>query len=279
MTDQANADQIKFWNGPGGDKWAKHQGDMDRNLADVTAALLPFAAAGPGMRVLDIGCGAGQTSYLLAEAVGPAGHVTGVDISVPLLAAARTKPGAAKNVDFIEADAAFHAFKPEYDLVFSRFGVMFFDDPAAAFANIRKALRPHGRLAFACWRPAAENQWVAVPAGAARALLPPQPAPDPLAPGPFAFADPERVGRILADAGFRTVRTHRLDGVMNLGPSAEEAAFQMTNLGPLSRALGEVEDQAVRERIRVAVKDALEGIRTDGTIKPAIACWLVGASA
>ncbi|HEX4303873.1 MAG TPA: class I SAM-dependent methyltransferase [Rhizomicrobium sp.] len=279
MTDQANADQIKFWNGPAGDKWAKFQSDMDRNLADVTAALVPFAAAGPGMRVLDIGCGAGQTSYLLAEAVGPAGHVTGVDISAPLLAAARARPGAARNADFIEADAAFHPFKPEYDLVFSRFGVMFFDDPNAAFANIRKALRPGGRLAFACWRPAAENQWVTVPAGAARDLLPPQPAPDPLAPGPFAFADPERIAKILSGAGFHTVRTQRLDGVMNFGPSAEEAAFQMTNLGPLSRALGDVEDESVRERIRAAVQAAFETIRSDGVIKPAIACWLVGASA
>jgi SAM-dependent methyltransferase len=276
MTEPANADQIKFWNGPGGQKWAAYQSDMDRNLADVTAALLPFAAAKPGERVLDIGCGAGQTSHMLAAAVGSTGHVTGVDISAPMLANARAQ--AAANETFIEADAAFHAFRGEFDLVFSRFGVMFFDDPPAAFANIRKGLMPGGRLAFVCWRPAMENEWVTVPAQAARPFLPPQPPPDPLAPGPFAFADPARVERILTAAGFRNVQTKKLDGVMNLGASSDEAAFQMTNLGPLSRALGEVEDEAVKDRIRAAVKDALEAIRKDGVIKPAIACWLVAAT-
>jgi SAM-dependent methyltransferase len=279
MTEPANADQIKFWNGPGGQKWAAHQSDMDRNLADVTAALLPFAAAKPGERVLDIGCGAGQTTFLLADAVGRTGHVTGVDISAPLLGAARSRMNADRNIAFVEADAAACLFRPEYDLVFSRFGVMFFDDPPAAFANIHKALKPGGRLAFACWRPALENAWVTVPALAARPFLPATPPPDPLAPGPFAFADPGRVEEILTKAGFSGVEVNKLDGVMNLGASADEAAFQMTNLGPLSRALGEVEDEAVRERVRAAVQTALEEIRKDGAIKPAIACWLVGATA
>src|SRR6266481_138118 len=153
MTQSANADQIKFWNGPGGEKWATYQTDMDRNLNDVTAAIMPFAAPELDERVLDIGCGAGQTSYLLAAAVGAHGHVTGVDISAPLLGVARARMGAAKNMAFIDADAAFHPFTGEYDLVFSRFGVMFFDDPRAAFANIRKGLKPGGRLAFVCWRP------------------------------------------------------------------------------------------------------------------------------
>lgn len=277
MSEQANADQIKFWNGPGGEKWAAYQTDMDRNLNDVTAGVMPFAAAKADERVLDIGCGAGQTSYLLADAVGEGGHVTGVDISTPMLAVARAH--AAKNMSFVEADAAFHPFKPEFDLIFSRFGVMFFDDPPAAFANIRKGLKPGGRLAFVCWRPALENEWVTVPAAAARDLLPAQPPPDPLAPGPFGFADPKRVEGILTEAGFRNVQAKKLDGVMNLGPSSEAAAFQMTNLGPLSRALGEVEDEGTRQRIRDAVRAALEKIRRDGAIKPAIACWLVGATA
>ena len=275
----ANADQIKFWNGPTGLKWTQFQDDMDRNLNDATAGIMPFAAAKPGERVLDIGCGAGQTSLMLAAAVGAAGSVTGVDISGPLLAAARTRAGAAKNVSFIQADAAFHDFKPEYDLIFSRFGVMFFDDPTAAFANIRKGLKPGGRLAFVCWRPAMENEWVTVPAAAARPYLPATPPPDPLAPGPFAFADPRRVEEILTKAGFRNVQAKALDGQMNLGTSADQAAFQMMNLGPLSRALGEVEDDAIRERVRVAVTAALDKVRKDGAIKPAIACWLVGASA
>ncbi|HXC54970.1 MAG TPA: class I SAM-dependent methyltransferase [Rhizomicrobium sp.] len=278
MTEPANADQIKFWNGPTGLKWTQFQADMDRNLAAATAGILPFAKAAPGERVLDIGCGAGETSLKLAEAVGPNGRVTGVDVSAPLLGLARARAGAAKNVAFVEADAAFYPFAPDHDLVFSRFGVMFFDAPAAAFANIRTALKPGGRLAFVCWRPAPDNQWVALPAGAARGLLPPQPPPDPLAPGPFAFADPGRVAAILTAAGFRDVRIEKLDGHMDLGRDADHAAFQMTNLGPLSRALGDASvDDAARERVRVAVKAALEDIRTPDGIRPAIACWLVGA--
>ena len=275
MSEPRNADQIKFWDGPTGHKWAQFQADMDRNLTDATAGIMPFAAAKAGERVLDIGCGAGQTTFLLADAVGVGGHVTGVDISGPLLAVARQKPRT--NVEFIHADAAFHPFKPDCDLVFSRFGVMFFDAPAEAFANIRKALKPGGRLAFVCWRPAMDNQWVMLPAGAARDLLPAQPPPDPLAPGPFAFADPKRVEAILSEAGFKQVRIEKLDGRMDLGNDSDHAAFQMTNLGPLSRALNEADD-ATRERIRVAVKRELEKIRTPEGIRPGIACWLVGAS-
>jgi SAM-dependent methyltransferase len=277
MSDTANADQIKFWDGPTGEKWAQHQADMDRNLNDATKGVMRLAAAKPGERVLDIGCGAGQTTFLLAAAVGPNGRVTGVDISTPLLEKARTR--VAKNVEFVKADAAFYPLKPEYDLIFSRFGVMFFDDPRAAFANIRKGLKPSGRLVFVCWRPVAENQWVTLPALAAKPFLPPQPPLDPLAPGPFAFADLARVEPILIKAGFRAVRFEKLNGTMGLGSSSDDAAFQMTNLGPLSRALGDADvDDATREKVRLAVKDALETIRKDDMIKPAIACWLVSAS-
>lgn len=278
MAEPANAEQIKSWNGATGQKWTQFSADMDRNLADPMAGIMAFAAAKAGEHVLDIGCGAGQTSLALAGIVGERGTVQGVDVSGPLLALARERAGAAKNVAFVEADAAFHPFAAEYDLVFSRFGVMFFDDPPAAFANIRKSLKPGGRLAFVCWRPAAENQWVSLPAAAARPLLPPQPPPDPLAPGPFAFADPARVEAILTQAGFHDVRTRKLDGHMDLGRDADHAAFQMTNLGPLSRALTDLDDD-VREQARVLVKAAMEKIATPDGIRPGLACWLVGASA
>jgi len=277
MHEERNADQKKFWDGPTGQKWVEHQADMDRNLTDANAGVLRLAAAKPGERVLDIGCGAGQTSYLLAAAVGPGGHVTGVDISSPLLGAARSH--APKNAEFIHADAAFHSFKPEYDLIFSRFGVMFFDDPAEAFTNIHKAAKPGARLAFVCWRPVPENQWVIAPAMAAQPFLPPSPPPDPLAPGPFAFADPKRVEAILTKAGFKNLKIEKLDGHMHLGNSAAEAAYQMTQIGPLSRALNEVEDEAVKEKVRAAVTAAFEGMKKDGEVAPVIACWLVSASA
>jgi SAM-dependent methyltransferase len=274
-----NADQRAFWNGAVGARWAQYQTDMDRNLTDASAGVLALAAPKPGEMVLDIGCGAGQTSFALADAVGREGRVTGLDISAPLLAAAGKAAAQVPNVSFIEADASLHPFKPEYDLVFSRFGVMFFDDPVAGFTNIHKALKPEGRLAFVCWRPAPENQWVAIPAAAAKDLLPPSPPVDPLAPGPFAFADPQRIHDILGKAGFHDVTVRALNGVMDLGETADHAAFQMTNLGPLSRALGDADDTA-RAKVVEAVKAAFAGLAPKGgRIQPSIACWLVSAKA
>ena len=282
MTDAAptgpNADQRAFWNGATGARWAQHQSDMDRNLTDASTGVLTLAAARHGERVLDIGCGAGQTTFALADAVGRDGHITGLDISAPLLANAAKTGAEVPNVAFVEADASLFPFKPDFDLVFSRFGVMFFDDPVAGFTNIHKALKPSGRLAFVCWRPAAENQWVAIPAGAAKDFLPQQPAPDPHAPGPFAFADPKRVESILSQAGFRDVTIEKLDGVMDLGASVDHAAFQMTSLGPLSRALNDADD-ATRARVVAAVKAAFEKIATPAGVRPGIACWLVSARA
>lgn len=273
-----NEDQIAYWNGPTAERWAKYQSEMDRNLADAMAGLLKLAAPQPGERVLDIGCGAGETSWRIAEMVGPGGAVLGVDISGPLLAQARGR-AKAKNVHFEQADASTYPFKPEYDLIFSRFGVMFFDDPPAAFANIRKAAAKEARLAFVCWRPVKENEWTMLPMAAAKPLLPEQLPADPLAPGPFAFADPERVKSILTQAGFRDIRIEKLDGVMDLGPSAEHAGFQMTNLGPVSRALRDESDDT-RAKVLAAVTAAFAKSQKPGkTIAPGIACWLVSARA
>ena len=274
----SNQDQIDYWNGPTGTKWAKYQNEMDRNLADATVGVLKLASPQPGERVLDVGCGAGETSWRMAEMVGPGGAVLGVDISQPLLAQARGR-AEAKNVQFEEADASSRAFQPEYDLIFSRFGVMFFADPVSAFANLHKAAAKNARLAFVCWRPVAENEWTILPMSAAKPLLPEQPAPDPFAPGPFAFSDPQRVTGILTQAGFRDVKIEKLDGVMDLGPSAEHAGFQMTNLGPVSRALRD-ESDATRAKVLDAVTAAFAKFQKPGqNIAPGIACWLVSAKA
>ena len=271
-----NEDQIAYWNGPTGEKWAKYQSEMDRNLADATAGVLKLSAPQPGENVLDIGCGAGETAWRIAEMVGPGGKILGVDISQPLLAQAQGH-AKAKNVRFEEADASTYPFKPEFDLIFSRFGVMFFDDPIAAFTNIRKAAAKDGRLAFVCWRPVAENEWTMLPMAAAKPHLPEQAAPDPFAPGPFAFADSQRVKSILTKAGFRDVTIEKLDGVMDLGPSAEHAGFQMTNLGPVSRALRD-ESDATRAKVLEAVTAAFAKSQKPGqNITPGIACWLIGA--
>jgi ubiquinone/menaquinone biosynthesis C-methylase UbiE len=278
-TMSVNQAQIDFWNGPTGQKWAKHQTDMDRNLADIGVASLARADARPGERVLDIGCGNGSTTLMLAEVVGPTGDVTGIDISQPMLAQARlriTQP----NIRFIEADAAAHSFAPDRDLIFSRFGVMFFVEPAAAFANIRKAAAQGGRLAFVAWRKVEENEWAMRPYLAAKPFLPEQKAADLHAPGPFAFADRERTRGILAEAGFRDIVIAPFDGHMRLGTSPEHAALQLTSLmGPASRALKNV-DEETRSLARDAIAKDMAAFKGNAPeIAPGTACWLVTAKA
>ena len=271
----ANEDQIKFWNEKAGQNWTVLQERMDANLADIGDAVLAFAGAKPGEVVLDVCCGTGATTLALARA---GAKVTGLDISKPMLDLARSRAiQAGLDISFIEADASAYAFQPEFDLIFSRFGVMFFDDPIGAFANLHKALKPGGRLAFVCWRTAPENLWASTPLAAARPFLPEQPAPDPNAPGPFAFADPQRVLSILTDVGFHHVETSKYDGVMRMGRDSAAIAAQTLQIGPLSRAVGEA-DEATREKIVEAVRGAMEKFRTpDGEIAPPTACWLVSA--
>jgi len=278
MTQASNAQQIEYWNGPTGEKWARLQERIDRNLASITAALLPFAAPRASERALDIGCGCGTTTLMLREAVGPDGAAAGIDISRPMLDMARARAQAANaDVAFVEADASAYDFQPVNDLVFSRFGVMFFADPIAAFANIRKALAPKGRFTFVCWRPLPENVWAAAPFAAARDLLPPQEPMDPHAPGPFALADGERTTSIFARAGFREVALERLDTTMSMGADVEEAAVTALEIGPLARAAAEL-DEPAREKIRARVKTALAPYATPAGITPPAACWLVRAS-
>jgi SAM-dependent methyltransferase len=273
----ANQDQLDFWNGRMGQEWVVLQARMDANLSAIHDALMPFAAPKPGEAVLDIGCGTGTTSLALADAVGAAGRVHGIDISRTMLALAAQRGQERANLSFAEADASQVVFQPEYDLLFSRFGVMFFDDPVGAFANLHRAARPGGRIAFACWRAPPENPWASAPIAAARPFLPDVPPPDPLAPGPFAFADPQRILSILSDVGFHYVETRKFDGVMDMGRDLDQAAAYTLRIGPLARAACELDD-ATREKIAAAAKDALSKfIRADGAIAPPVACWFVSA--
>jgi SAM-dependent methyltransferase len=270
-----NSQQIEYWNGPTGQRWAAAQERLDFHLSAIHEALMPFAAAAPGVRVLDVGCGCGTTTFALAKSVAPNGKITGVDISVPMLALARSR-SADRRIEFIEADASVCEFPSVYDLIFSRFGVMFFSDPASAFANIRKAVAPGGRLAFVCWREPALNLWASAPMAAARDLLPPQEPMDPHAPGPFAFADGKRLMGILGSAGFREVRIENLDTVMKMGATVDEAAANAIEIGPLSRAAADL-DEATRAKIRERVKASLTEFQTPQGIMPPAACWLVAA--
>lgn len=279
-----NAEQIDAWNDGVGKAWVANVDALDRQIGPIGDAAIAAAAVQPGDSVLDVGCGAGQTTFQLAPLVGPTGWALGVDISGLMIGAAAAE-GRRRNVlnaSFEIADAQTAPLRrAAYDVVFSRFGVMFFQDPVAAFVNMRTALKPQGRLAFCCWRAPAENPLMIEPAQAAAALLPAPvgPPPDPLAPGPFAFADQDRVRGILAGAGFLNISIERWDGVLGAN-SLDDAVRIATDLGPLGRRLNELHaDAALRQKAQAAVRGALQKfIGEDGKVRAPGAAWIVRAN-
>ena len=257
MTDElatrfpANPDQAAYWNSARGEQWVAHQAALDARLADVSAALIARAAVRPGERAVDVGCGTGATTMELATRVGAEGSVLAVDISAPMLALAqrRSAEHGHRHVRFLQADVQSHGFDDAaHDLLLSRFGVMFFSDPVAAFGNLGRALRPGGRLAFVCWGPLEDNPWFALPlAVGVRWLGPPEPQP-PRAPGPLAFAETGYIEQILVGAGFARLRVETLvTPLPGAASAAEEAAFACL-VGPLARLIqAHTPDPATRQ--------------------------------
>jgi SAM-dependent methyltransferase len=281
QADTSNAAQIEFWNSAASRAWADQYERMDRVVAALTRELLDLAAPRPGERVLDIGCGAGTTVLELAMRVGSGGHALGADVSEPSLARARHRIAATglRNAEAIVADVSVHPFAPSsYDLAFSRFGVMFFSDPRAAFANVRRAMKPGGRLALAVFRAAGETLWPTAPVEAVRHLLPPIPTPGPEEPGPFSWADPARVHRILEGAGFSHVTLTPLDPTIRLaGPEGEaEAADFVMALGPLARVLPNL-SASQRKNVRDTLEVYFKGHATPQGVVLLAATWVVRA--
>ena len=267
--------QEEYWNGVAAERWISGRERMDRSLESISTAAIGRAAPGAGERVLDVGCGCGTTSLVIAGLVAPGGSVVGADISAPMVEVARGRAGGAP-VEFLVADAATHRFGSSFDLLFSRFGVMFFAEPVAAFINLRAQLAPGGRMVFVCWRALRDNPWAFEPLAAARDLLPPTEPPDPHAPGPFAFADSDRLRRILTEAGLRDIAIDAHDDRMYTGASVEEATDHAMMIGPLSRLIAGVPDD-LRAAIRPRVSAAVAPYATaDGVAAPANV-WLVTA--
>lgn len=275
-----NAEQIEYWNARTGERWAQDQQLLDRQIQPLGAEAMQALAPAAGERVLDIGCGCGQTTLELAQRVGRGGLVLGADISRPMLAVARARPLPAggsisfRELDAQTADLAAAADIASFDAAFSRFGVMFFSDPAAAFANIRRSLRPGGRLAFVCWRSLAENDWIRKPLEAAKPLLPSLPPPDPTAPGPFAFADAQRVTALLGKSGFESVTLRPFDALIGGGDLQQTLALTL-RIGPLGSVLREHPEltDAVAEKVRVVLEphDTPQGVLLPGAV------WIVTA--
>jgi SAM-dependent methyltransferase len=277
-----NADQITYWNEQTGPKWATDFERLDRMIRPYGEAAMSALALRAGEHVLDIGCGCGDTTLALARVVGPTGSATGVDISTPMLARARERAAAdgVASVRFVEADAQTHGFPSDgLDAIFSRFGVMFFIDPTAAFANLRTAVRPGGRLAFVCWQPITENPWMLVPFMAVAQIMTLPPPPPPGAPGPFAFGDKARVEQILAEAGFRDVNLASFapEIVVGGGGAIDEAAAFTVQMGPAGAAVRQAGPEAMPKAV-AAVREALTPYVTPRGVEMSSAAWVVTAT-
>jgi SAM-dependent methyltransferase len=271
----ANAAQIEHWNAVAGKVWARYQELLDRQIESLGLAAIDALKPTKGERVIDIGCGCGQTTLALADRVGTTGSVIGVDISVPMLEVAvrRSRASPSLAVTFRQVDAQTDDLgRGQFDAAFSRFGVMFFADPEAAFTNIRRSLKPGGRLVFICWRSLAENPWMQAPLQAALPFIPPVAPLDPTAPGPFSFAAPDRVRGILANAGFRSIAINPLDAPLG-GADVEQALNLSLNMGPLGTALRQHPE--LTPVVTDAVRDMLSAHLTpNGVVMPA-AVWIV----
>ena len=277
--DGLNAKQIEFWNSPVGDSWTEMMDSQDRMLGPLGGAAMAAAEIALDDRVVDIGCGCGTTTLELARREGPAGYVLGIDVSTPMLERARERAAREENssIDLQNRDAATYQFEPQsFDRAYSRFGVMFFADPAAAFSNIRAALKSGGRLAFVCWQPLELNPWMAKTISVATQYLERPDPPGPDDPGPFAFREPDRVNGILFDAGFTGIEITPNRLALEFGADIEGAVSKLTQLGPMAQPIAQAAED-VQVRIKSDLAAAVEDYLTDDGVKIDSATWIVSA--
>ena len=273
-----NDDQAKLWNGHAGRAWVEAQATTDQMLAPFRELLVEAVTAGGTLReVLDVGCGTGSTTVAVAQRIGAGGRCTGIDISEAMIAAARARTAREHApARFIRADAQVHAFEPaSFDMIISRFGVMFFDDPVIAFANLRRAAAENAALRFVAWRSPAENLFMTTAERSAAPLLPDLPARQPDAPGQFAFANRQRVEAILAESGWSGVDVRPIDVSCTL-PERDLIPY-VTRFGLVGRALEEA-DEGTRARVIEAVRPAFDAYVHGVDVRFTAACWMVAAS-
>jgi SAM-dependent methyltransferase len=267
-----------------GQAWVRLQERTDAQIDPPGRAAMAKLPLAPGQRVLDVGCGCGQTLLQLAAAVGPGGRVVGVDVSPPMLGRAGELVTGHPEIELVLSDAQTYAFAPaSFDAMYSRFGVMFFTDQRAAFANLRAALKPGGPLAFVCWQGMARNPWAAEPLAAVKRLIPKQALPDMLVPdrpGPFYMADPDRIRAILGDAGFKSIEVEAWEKPLHFGGAMtldEVKAYGM-QIGPAARAIAEAPKE-LHPALEEALGKAFAPYVTDRGVWMTGACWLVTARA
>ncbi len=275
-----NEAQRHYWNTVAGPRWVASPGFREQRNQESLAMLLDRLRLAGGESVLEIGCGTGAVTLPLAKAVGEHGRVVAVDISEPMLAAARQRisDSGVRNVTLLSGDAQVFAFEPAaFDVATSRMGVMFFADPAAAFRNIGGALKPGGRLVFACWAPLAENpHWLFSYEIALRHLGPPEPSSD-HTPGPLAFGDPDYIRRTLTAAGFAGITVERAHPTIICG-NPEEEARQALTMGPTARLIEAKQPaETTRRKIAEEIAAAFAAEASAGPIRLSATIYLVTA--
>ncbi len=277
-TETAGTEQAAAWSGAQGQFWADHAEHFDASLRSIHPVFLAAAALRDGERVLDVGCGAGQTSIDAGQAVaGAGGTVLAVDLSGPMLEVARRRAAVERvaNVSFLQADAQVHPFDPGgFDIVLGRHSTMFFTDPPAAFANLARALRPGGRIVLLVWRSLADNEWLRSTLGALAAGRD-LPLPPPGAPGPLALADPGRVRELLTGAGFDEPELRDVREPLHFGDTADEATAFAAGFN--ASLLQDLDDQA-RERALGDLAATMHEHAGPGGVSFDSACWLVTAT-
>ena len=279
-----NAETIGLWNETLVPRFIRHRQVFVGASAPHSQEALARHPVGAGEAVLDVGCGFGETTIEIAQAVGPKGRALGVDVCEPFLAIARadaTRSGV-PNARFRVADAQVERFDDKFDVCFSRFGTMFFSNPAAAFRNLRRCVKPEGRLLMIVWRPIEDNEWTLIARNAARVHLPPPPDEAPACgPGPFSLADADVVKAILAAAKWDQAALERVDRPINLGPTIEAAVEFMLTLGPAGQILREAGalGEAKRPAVAADLAERLRPFLTDAGVVMRAGSWCVSARA
>ena len=278
VTHQIDDEQTALWNGPAGRAWVEAQELLDQMFKPFEELLVGAVSAEAGGRVLDVGCGSGSTTLAAARLLGAKGRCLGIDISDPMIAAARARAEREGTpAKFIRADAQIHAFEPEsFDVIISRFGVMFFDDSVRAFANLRRAARDDAEFRFVAWRGAAENPFMIRAERAAAPLLPNLPVRRPDEPGQFAFEDRRRIYSILEESGWAEIDIRPVDVACNLPENG--LVPYLTRLGPVGRILQDADDQT-RTHVTAKVRAAFNPYVHGSEVRFTAACWMVGARA